>query len=386
MSQELVLKNVRLAVDDELLQIRVKDGRIAALETPSGSSGPVIDAGGRLLVPGFIDVHIQGAGGADVLDGTDASLQMLSQTLARVGTTGFLATSVFFGQGGNNHLRLAARSMDRNLGGAQCLGIHLEGPFINPAKKGGLNPAGIFPPSAEELARVIDGCEGALKMMTIAPELPGNLDLIDRLNQQNIIASFGHSDATYRQTLDGLKAGLSHVTHLFNVMPGLSHREPGPLLAIFEHDRVTAQIISDGVHVNPGMVRFARRLLGPDRCVCITDGVQAMGLPEGTYLYNGREYRSQDGTARYLDGTLIGSALPLSRIVDRFRQFTGCELAEAVNAGSLNPARVLGLDDRKGSVAIGKDADLVVLDDDFSVWMTIISGRAVWRKEKPLRN
>jgi N-acetylglucosamine-6-phosphate deacetylase len=170
------------------------------------------------------------------------------------------------------------------------------------------------------------------------------------------------------------------VTHLFNAMSGVHHRAPGPLVAIFENEKVTAQLIADGVHLHPSVLKFAFDILGPERVVLITDGMQAMGLPDGQYVYNGVEYESKDGTARYKDGTLIGTALGLSELVKRFISFTDCGLDAAVKTVTENPAKVLGLADRKGSIAVDKDADLVLLDDDLSVHTTIVGGRVVFEK------
>ena len=376
---DIVLKNARLLEGAHPLDIAIRQGCIAALQPLDATTGQTLDVGGRRVIPGFIDLHIQGAGGADVLDATPGALQTMAKTLARLGTTAFLATSVIFPEGDNRHLRHAAEAMQTPVDGARILGIHLEGPYINPLKKGGLEPRCIYDRKTRPLTEVLDICGGALKMMTLAPELPGHLDLIDALLANGVVPALGHSHATYAETQTAFAAGIRHVTHLFNAMPGLSHREPGPLLAIFEHPEVTAQLISDGVHVHPGMVRLVSRLIGIERCIPITDGVQAIGLPEGRYIYNGRDYESRDGTARYLDGTLIGSALGMADIVWRFQRFTGCSLQEAVTAGSWQAARVLGVQDRKGRIAVGLDADLVVLNEDHSVWATLVEGLVVWR-------
>jgi N-acetylglucosamine-6-phosphate deacetylase len=217
-------------------------------------------------------------------------------------------------------------------------------------------------------------------MMTIAPEVNGSLGIIRRLVDSDIVASFAHSDADYEQTLAGIEAGISHVTHLFNAMSGVHHRAPGPLVAIFESEEVTAQLIADGVHIHPPVLRCAFEILRPSRIVLITDGMQAMGLPDGKYVYNGIEYESKNGTARYKDGTLIGTALGLSELLKKLIGFTNCSLDTAIRMVTENPAKVLGIDDRKGSIATGKDADLVLLNDDLSVQTTIVGGKIVFGK------
>jgi N-acetylglucosamine-6-phosphate deacetylase len=334
-----------------------------------------INAEEKILCPGLIDVHIQGAGGADILDGTPEALRTISETLAKTGTTSFLATTVVKPDTGNKHLLSANSFVNKDLPGAAMLGYHLEGPFININKKGGLDPSSIYSPSPDALRDILQITNGNLKMMTIAPELPGCTEIIQELKRNNVIPAFAHSEADYDQTIKGFDAGISHVTHIFNAMIPLKHRDPGPITAIFETPGITAQIISDGHHLHPAIVKLIYKNIGPDRCVCITDGVQGLGLPEGNYFYNGREYTAKEGAARYLDGTLIGSVTSLAQIAVKFMKFTGCSLAEAINTASFNPAKVLGLEHCKGKIESGYDADLVLLDKNYNVTTTIVNGR-----------
>lgn len=379
-----VISNCRLySAEDsnERSDIFVKEGRIARI-APAGQTGGAVlrlDAAGRIAAPGFIDVHIQGAGGADVLDASAASLETMSKTLARYGTTGYLATTVYHVDSSNAHLEIASALKGRDTGGSRILGIHLEGPFINPVKKGGLSPDAIHDPSMAMLEDILAMTGGALSMMTIAPELDGSDALIEHLVKHDVVASFGHSNAEYASTLRGIDAGISHVTHMFNVMPGFHHRTPVPLHAIVENDDVSVQIIADGVHLHPATVKMLYRMLGVDRCACITDGIQAVGLPEGHYVYDGSEYESKAGVARYLDGTLIGTAIPLSEIGRRFMTYTGCSLVDAVRSISSVPATVLGLHHRKGDIAEGMDADLVLMDKSFNVYATMVEGQVVFQ-------
>jgi len=384
MGQKLLITNCRLldAVDGkQTVSILIEDGVITQIGDIVADAGcEVVDGRGRVAAPGFIDVHIQGAGGADILDGKVEALETISQTCARFGTTSFLATTVYKVNGDNEHLALAAEYSGRELGGANLAGIHLEGPFIASNKRGMIQPDCICPASMQTFDKILKVTGGRLKMMTIAPELDGSLEIIRRLMDSNIVASFAHSEANYEQTLEGIKAGISHVTHLFNAMSPVHHRSPGPLVAIFENEKVTAQLIADGVHIHPSVLRMAFEILGPERIVLITDGMQAMGLPDGQYVYNGVEYESKNGAARYKDGTLIGTALGLSELVKRLIRFTDCSLDVAVRTVTKNPARLLGIEERKGSIAVGKDADVVLLDDDLSVRTTIVGGRIVFGK------
>jgi N-acetylglucosamine-6-phosphate deacetylase len=380
----LLIENCRLydAADDAgPCSVLITDGSITRIEPGTGSlrADEVFDAGGLVLAPGFIDVHIQGAGGADTLDGTSEALEAISCTCARFGVTGFLATTVFKPRQENRHLRTCAEATGSKLRGARLLGVHLEGPFISSQKRGMIQPDCIAPPSSALLDDIYGVLGAALKMMVIAPELPGSLDLVRALVRRGTTACLGHSNATYEQALAGFDAGIAHVTHLFNAMPAMHHRTPGPLGAIFETPRVTCQVISDGVHIHPSMVRLAFTVLAPDRFVTITDGMHAMGLPEGKYVYNGIEYEAKDGAARYGDGTLIGTALGLNQMLGRLIEFTGCSVVEAVRTVTYNAARVLALEHKKGTIEAGKDADLVLLDDDLSVRATIVAGQIVYR-------
>lgn len=385
MSQQLLITNCRLfdiPANEQTTSVLIKNGIIAQISESDfdSSCNETLDAHGLILAPGLIDVHIQGAGGADILDATTEALEAISRTCARFGTTGFLATTVFKTDQDNQHLSLAAEYVDKDLGGANLLGIHLEGPFISREKKGMILPACICPPSEQILNEILDITKGHLSMMTIAPELPGNMGIIQSLVDSGIIASFGHSNATYEQTLAGFDAGISHVTHLFNTMPSIHHRNPGPLIAIFETEKVTAQVITDGVHIHPAVLKFTYENLGPERTIPITDGMQAIGLGEGMFIYNGIEYESKSGAARYKDGTLIGTALGLSQMLEKLISFTGCSLETAIRMTTQNPARLLGIENKKGSIAVGKDADLILLDDNFSVNTTIVAGKIVFQK------
>ncbi len=375
MSYDILIRDCRLYDSGRKADLAVCDGVIADIgEGFDTGSAVVIDACGRTVIPGIIDIHIQGAGGADVLDGSPEALKTMSAALARLGTTGFLATTVMSPKRKDAHLAAAAAHVGADLGGAALLGIHLEGPFINPEERRAIAPDAVYSPSPTALDHIFEMTGGALSMMTVAPELDGAHDIVAALVSHGAIASFGHSHASYEETLCGFKAGITHVTHVCNAMPSIHHRNPGPIPAIVETPDVTIQLVSDGVHVHEAVVRMLHRAVGPRRIACITDGAQASGLPDGRYLYNGREYESRDGIARYLDGTLIGSTLGLKDVMLRYAAFTGCSFAEAVESVTAVPASILGLQDRKGSIEKGRDADIVVLDADFSVYATIVEG------------
>jgi len=384
MSKRLLITNGKLynAPDDkQTASILIENGIITEIgQINSTTRENTLDAQGRIIAPGFIDIHIQGAGGADVLDATAEALTMISQTCARFGTTSFLATTVFKPNQENKHLKLSAEHIGSNLGGANLLGIHLEGPFISPEKMAMVPPECICPASIQVLDKILNMTGNHLKMMTIAPELSGIKQIIHHLLESNVIASFGHSNAGYEQTLSGFNSGISHVTHLFNAMPSLHHRYPGPLLAIFETKNITVQLIADGVHIHPSVLKFAFRILGQNRTILITDGMRALGLPDGKYIYNDVEYESKEGIAKDKNGTLIGTALGLSQLLKKYISFTGSSLESAIKTVTENPARLLGIEDKKGKIEAGKDADLVLLNKDYSVHTTIVDGNIVFQQ------
>ncbi|MEN6578605.1 MAG: N-acetylglucosamine-6-phosphate deacetylase [Phycisphaerales bacterium] len=381
----LLITNCRLPDSrDEapLRSILVHNGSIERIADAGwrANADQEINAQGQLVAPGFIDVHIQGAGGADVLDATPEALRTISQTCARFGVTGFLATTVYKPGQRNDHLRIAAEHTGQDLGGARLLGAHLEGPFISPHKRGMIQPDCLGEASPAILADIYTLLGDTLRMMTVAPELPGSDEIIHTLVRNGAVASFGHSKATYDETLRGFDMGITHATHTFNAMPSLHHRDPGPLAALFEHPGITCQVITDGVHIHPSVVRLAYQSIGPERFVTITDGIQALGLPDGRYVYNGLEYECRNGTPRYFDGTLIGTAVTLNELAARLIRFTQCPLSVAIRTITENPARVLGLAQKKGRIAPGYDADLAILEKDLSVQTTIVAGKIVYRQ------
>jgi N-acetylglucosamine-6-phosphate deacetylase len=379
----LCIKNCRIlnpgAESAAATDILIEKGKIKTIGAISDFKGETIDANGMQAVPGFIDVHIQGAGGADILDANVQALNTLSQTQTRFGVTSFLATTIYRPGAENTHLGVVKDRMLEKPAGARCIGVHLEGPFISLKKRGMIQTDSICQTGLTVFDKIQENISPHLKMMTIAPELEGNIKIIEALCDNNIVASFGHSYANYHETVDGIEAGISHVTHLYNAMQSIHHREPGPLPAIFENPAVTAQVISDGVHIHPRMVALTHRILGCDRIVLITDGIQAMGLPDGRYVYNGIPYESKEGAARYHDGTLIGTALGLSDILKRFMAFTDTSLSEAIKTVTSNPANVLGIADHKGYLKEGYDADIALMRPDGSIAATIVGGQVVYQ-------
>lgn len=362
-------------------EVLIRAGKIQCLS--GGRIGPqekgvrVIDARGALVAPGLIDVHTQGAGGCDVLDNSEKALRTIAGTLARNGTTSFLATTVITGRTAG-HLGLVDAVMRKGTGGANLLGIHLEGPYINVRRRGMIRAENIRQPSAKDLEKILRLCKKRLAMMTLAPEVKGVLRIIPAITGKGIVASLGHSDASYEEARKGLKNGITHVTHVFNAMPSLHHRKPGPLSAVIEDKGCSLQLIADGVHIHPSVIRLLVRAVGIERIVLITDSMSSAGLPDGKYIYNNLVYASRRGAAKYHDGTLIGTSLSLLQMAKRFMKFTALGLNEAIRCASYNPASVLGIEDRKGSIAPGKDADIIIIDKNFMARKVIIGGEVIF--------
>ena len=376
--RDVLLKNCRVLTPEILpgkKDILVKDGRVKLIARKIKAKGVMVfDCKGNFAVPGFIDVHVQGAGGCDIFDGTPLAFGKISKALAATGTTSYLATTALLPGKKQDHLRAVADYMKyADCSGAKILGTHLEGPFINIKKKGMIRPDGILRPSAKTMKMIEEYSCGTLKMMTIAPELPGALSLIKRLIKAGVIASAGHTMASYAETKAGIKSGITHATHLFNAMPPLHHREPGVLGALAEETNTTVQVISDGVHIHPSILRMIYKIFGADRICLITDGLSPIGMGDGSYSYHGVKYKTINGTCYYRDGTLIGTALPLNQAAKRMQLFTGATFPEIIRMLSTVPAKVLGLS-QKGSLKSGKDADIAVIDKDFNVYATIVAG------------
>ncbi|MFB4323156.1 N-acetylglucosamine-6-phosphate deacetylase [Priestia sp. BR_2] len=330
------------------------------------------DGNGMWLIPGMIDVHIHGANGYDMMDGTEDSIQEVSRACAATGCTSFLATSV---SSTIEDLLNMIRSVKAVIGreqGARIAGIHLEGPYLNPKRKGMQNEKYLRHPNLEEMKLIIREAGSLIKMVTIAPELPGGLELISFLKEQGVVIAVAHSDATYEEAKLAFTAGASHVTHCFNGMRPIHHRDPGLIVAAFEEPHVSLQAIVDQVHLHPAIVRLMHRLKGPEGMVLITDALQAMGLGDGNYMFGGHHVTVSEGIARLADGTLASSTVTMNEAL-RLTEANGISMEDAVRMASTTPAHILGLS-RKGKIEVGYDADLVLMDERYQVQWTMIEG------------
>lgn len=353
-----------------------------ATGAPRGPSDSVQRVDGW-ITPGLIDLHLHGAGGRDLMEGTPEAVRAVSRTLAAHGTTGYLATSVVRRDlASNRHLEVAAELCGTADSGAEVLGIHLEGPFVNPLRGGLIRLDRIWAPAREDLSKILSLAKGHLRMMTMAPELPGGLELLPLLTGSGAVGSLGHTEATFQEARTGFEQGIRHVTHLYNAMRGLHHREPGALGAVLMDNAVTAQLIADGVHVHPDLLRWTAGVLSPDALVLITDALPSAGLPDGTYSYDGRPYVSENGSAWYKpapgeERRLFGTTLLLDELIRRAMKWMELPFERVIRMATLNPARTLGLEKRIGSLEPGRRADLVIWDDQFRVMETVIRGKPV---------
>lgn len=334
-----------------------------------------------LICPGFIDLQINGGFGVDV-GPEPASLEALARRLPETGVTAFLPTAISWpAERYGAFCEVLESVSSSDIAGARILGAHIEGPFLAPPRKGAHDPANLRPVDLSLLREIISSRQ--VRVMTLAPELPGALEAIGTLSEEGVVASAGHTDAAYEELRRALDAGLRMGTHLFNAMSPLQHRAPGAVGALLADDRARVGIIADGVHVHEGALQVAYRGKGSRGLALVTDAMEAAGMPDGEYELSGRLVRLQDGAVRLPDGTLAGSALTMDQAVRNAEDFLGVSLEEAVRMATQTPADILGLADR-GRIAVGADADLTLLARDATVQETLVAGETVYRREKAL--
>ena len=373
-----VLTNGALTVGD--------DGTIAevgARRTSSAQSAD-IDAPGFLVLPGFVDVHVHGGGGADFMQGTIEAVRQVARTHSRFGTTSLLATTLTASRSDTDRAISAARAVMEagpGEGEARVLGIHLEGPYICAAKRGAQPEKFVRPPDAEELAHWIALSNGNIRKITLAPEIAGAEEVIKLAHSNAITASLGHTDATAAEAERAVDWGAASATHVFNAMRGLHHREPGAVGAALARPEIVCEIIADGIHLDPLIVRLIVAAKGPSGAVLITDAIEGAAMPDGAYTLGGQSVFVQNGTAAFADGTLAGSVLTMNRAFSNLLHFAEVSLPEAALLSSGNALRQMGLSDQFGAIAPGKAADLVILHPETGeVEASLVGGRVVYRR------
>ncbi|MFE0178988.1 N-acetylglucosamine-6-phosphate deacetylase [Streptomyces sp. NPDC059002] len=341
----------------------IVDGTRIAGSAPSDTE--TLDLTGHWVVPGFVDIHNHGGGGASFTSGTVEDVLKGIHTHRLHGTTTVVASTV---TGEMDFLAQRAGVLSELAEQGDIAGIHFEGPFISPCRKGAHSEALLRHPDPADVRKLMDAARGQAKMFTLATELPGGIDSVRLLAEHGVIAAIGHTDATYEQTVQAIDAGATVATHLYNAMPALGHRTPGPIAALLEDERVTVELINDGTHLHPASFELAFHHKGADRVALITDAMDAAGFGDGRYMLGPLEVEVKDSVARLVEGgSIAGSTLTLDRAFKRSVTVDRLSVEDTVRAISANPAKLLGMYDKVGSLEPGKDADLVVLDADFEL-------------------
>jgi N-acetylglucosamine-6-phosphate deacetylase len=355
--------------------ILIRDGVIEGIglrkdmTLPAGAAE--ISAVGQTAIPGFIDIHIHGAGGHDVMEGTGEAMSTVARTLARHGTTSFVATTVTASpddtcRSVEGIARYITQQFEVLQPKAEVLGVHYEGPFINKARRG-VHPAEwVQLPSAELLQRFLKAASGKARILTIAPELLGAVPCIHAAREAGVVVAMGHTDATYEQARAGIAQGARHAVHVYNAMRPFSHRDSGVIGAVLTSPEVTAELIADGIHVEEAAMRVLLQAKGPGSVILISDGLSATGMPDGKYMLGNFEVTVAGGVCRNAEGKLAGSTLTLDRAL-RNVVALGISLVDAVRMLTTNPAKLLGIEFKKGALRTGADADIVLLDENLQI-------------------
>ncbi|MCG1010825.1 N-acetylglucosamine-6-phosphate deacetylase [Salinicoccus sp. ID82-1] len=377
---QLLIRNANLVTHETTLKnhwLMCSDGSIEDFGPMESCPevGNALDAENMYVLPGAIEMHIHGAAGVDAMDADMEYLEKIATHLPRTGSTAFLATTMTapFADIERALINLADHKYDS---GAKLLGVHLEGPFISSRHPGAQNPEHIIIPDEEALRHLQDLSGNRIRLLTYAPEEDDGA-FLEALRALDIIPSAGHTDATYDTLKNAQDNGLSHITHLYNGMRGLHHREPG-VVGFSYLEQPYVEVIADGVHSRPEMVKLAFDTITPERLIMITDAMRAQGLPDGEYDLGGQTVHVSGNEARLSDGTLAGSVLTMQQAVSNMRDYTGCSWTDIVRMSAYNPAVELGLTDAKGVIRQGADADLVIYDEASNLKHTIINGERVF--------
>ncbi|MGH2569294.1 MAG: N-acetylglucosamine-6-phosphate deacetylase [Bacteroidota bacterium] len=365
----VVVEGKKIAAVGEAQEVRI----------PPGTR--TVDFSGMMLTPGFIDLLVHGGGGYGFADTNVEALEHISKFFFTHGTTGLLAA--LYSKPEQDLIADVRRvaGFCESTSGSNVWGIHLEGPFINGEFHGAMKKEYLWQPSVQRWQKLFDVGRGYIRLMTIAPELSGVSDVMRAAAKNGVVLSIGHSAATYQEVLTAIDNGAAHVTHMFNAMKPFHHREPGIVLASLLHNELKVELIADGVHVHPAVMKLMYQVKGDGGILLITDAIRACGMPDGEYAFMDQKIHVKDKKAYLQDGTLAGSTLTLEKAVKNMVQLADVPLTDAVRMATLNGAKVLGLEHQKGILAVGKDADFVVLDRDFTVQLTVYEGNIKYARE-----
>ncbi|MGL5084281.1 MAG: N-acetylglucosamine-6-phosphate deacetylase [Clostridium sp.] len=375
----MLIRNCNIIYLDKIEKgsVLVENGKIKEINPTTETSTEVIDGEGLYLSPGFINVHIHGAAGHDTMDGTFLAINEISKSIAKNGTTSFTPTTMTVSiEDIQKSMKVIKEAKENGTDGAIVLGAHLEGPFISPAAIGAQNPNYLERPDIKTYEKMVEGCEDAVVSITVAPEVDGAKELIKELTARGIVCSIGHTKATYEQAIEGIECGCSHSTHLFNAMTPFAHREAGVVGAIFDTD-ITTETITDGIHISYPSLRIAYKQKTTDKVLLVTDSMMACCMPDGKYSLGGQEVIVSNGAARLLNGSLAGSILTLDKAIDNVNKNTDLPLYEIVKMATYNGAKHCKVEDRKGLIKKGYDADLVLFDENIDIKTVIINGKIV---------
>lgn len=377
------LKNVKVYIKNVGIvktNIGIENGRIAYIGNEENIE-PIFETDG-IVVPGFIDEHIHGAGGADAMDGTVESLQTISEFLAREGTTGFLATTMTQSlENITNALKAVKKVREKGeYKGAEVLGVHLEGPFISPKHVGAQPLEYVATPDAELFDKYNEASGNSIKIVTLAPEVEGGLGLVKHLSNIGVVASVGHTGGKYADVVNAVAAGATNVTHTYNAQTGLHHREAGVVGAAMLLDELNCEMICDTIHVSVPAIKLVIKNKPHDKYTLITDAMRAKGMPDGKSELGGQEVFVNNGEARLADGTLAGSVLKMNVAVKNLVEKAGVPFTDAIDFATYNPAKNIGVLNERGTIEVGKRADLTVLNSDFEVLYTLVNGKIVYKK------
>lgn len=371
--------NGKIVLENQILEnkVLVFDEKIIDIVNEAPKDCEIIDVNGNYVCPGLIDIHIHGNMGKDTMDGTDDAICTIAKSIARHGVTSFLPTTMTMDEKSiTDALDTIKKYMDKDTKGAQVIGTHLEGPFINKDYKGAQNEKFIVAPTYE----FIDKYKDVIKIITYAPEKDVDMEFTKKIKANtDIVLSIGHSKATYDEAKEAINMGASNITHTFNGMSGLNHRNPGVVGAALTTN-VYCEVIADEIHILKDLFQFILNNKGEDKVILITDSIEAGGLEDGEYSLGGQKVIVKSNQARLESGSLAGSVMPLNKMVYNFMKNTNLDMKKVIKLASINPAKSIGIDNKKGSIEIGKDADIAIFDEKINCHMTINCGKVIYKK------